>query len=188
MTLSSSLSLAQAVCLADAEALVEPSPTQANNTALSELPLYMQGYSSGGTMCLKLPEYLRGTGSDLTVDGLIPNDVAPRGGFNAGRWGGSTVQRGAGGRAQPLICTPPVASGARRPLKQCNATRVDSGLPPSSFHVLPQRTTPTPPSSRRASTTRPPCLCSCRCLHCTLTLVLASALWPAQGHPLLLRH
>jgi hypothetical protein len=50
---------------------------------LAGLPLYVQGYSSGGTMLLKLPEYLRSENSGLRIDGIVSVDAAPRGGFNA---------------------------------------------------------------------------------------------------------
>lgn len=45
----------------------------------------LQGYSSGGTMLLKLPGYLleSGRGGELRVDGVVSVDAAPRGGFGA---------------------------------------------------------------------------------------------------------
>ncbi|KAL4443585.1 hypothetical protein ABPG75_011322 [Micractinium tetrahymenae] len=54
------------------------------NTSMAAMPLYMQGYSSGGTMLLKLPAFLnsKGGGAALRIDGIIPTDAAPRGGFN----------------------------------------------------------------------------------------------------------
>lgn len=54
------------------------------NTSMAAMPLYAQGYSSGGTMLLKLPAFLesKGGAATLRIDGLIPTDTAPRGGFN----------------------------------------------------------------------------------------------------------
>ena len=60
----------------------------------TKLPVYCQGYSSGGTMCLKLPAYIEGSGDRVRLDGIVPVDVAPRGGFNAEAADGTSLRAG----------------------------------------------------------------------------------------------
>ena len=67
-----------------------------SNHSLAGLPVFFHGFSSGGTMSLKLPGYLHdccgegreegeapGPGAGLRIDGIVSVDAAPEGGFGA---------------------------------------------------------------------------------------------------------
>lgn len=89
-----------------------PTPAQVAATAVqflkdhaaTKLPVYYMGYSSGGTMLLKLPAFLQSeakwAAKGLRMDGIVAVDAAPSGGFNA---------EGSDGKLKRGLKYPPVA-------------------------------------------------------------------------------
>lgn len=61
---------------------------------LTGLPLYGKGYSSGGTMLLKLIAFAHAQGSKVRFDGLATVDAAPRGGFGADDYQTGKMRKG----------------------------------------------------------------------------------------------
>ncbi|KAI7842763.1 hypothetical protein COHA_003511 [Chlorella ohadii] len=110
------------------------------NHSMAGKPVYFQGYSSGGTMSLKLPRYILDEGKDLRIDGIIPTDAAPRGGFNA---------EGSDGKLKKGLDYPPViyvamqAGGSReRAPAQIEFLR-NNDVPADLIVSYPRQVTPT---------------------------------------------
>ncbi|PSC73168.1 hypothetical protein C2E20_3736 [Micractinium conductrix] len=118
---------------------------------LTKLPLYVQGYSSGGTMLLKLPSYLQDQGSALRIDGIVSVDAAPRGGFNAEGKDGK-IKRGL---AYPptLFVTMRLGGSYERAPAQIDFLR-KNGVPADIIVSYPRKVGPTYFSDRIPGVTR----------------------------------